>query len=124
MLFTNSSKVDDLRNPSVPLSLSKEGLEDVNGFTTHIFTTGSQHAFLPPYLEECNLSEDSEQTLLQGARYITYYNSPNTSSIYRTITSTQSKRFFATPTLLNVTKTSPINVTTQVQLLIDMLAMN
>ena len=52
MLSTNSSKVHDLRNPSVPPSLSKEGFKDLNGFTTHIFTTGSQHAFLPSYLEE------------------------------------------------------------------------
>ena len=124
MLSTNSSKVHDLRNPSVPPSLSKEGFKDLNGFTTLIFTTGSQHAFLLPYLEEYNLSEDSRQTLLQSARYISFYNSPNASSIYHTITSTQSKKFFATPTLLNFTKTSPINLTTQVQLLIDMLAMN
>ena len=30
----------------------------------------------------------------------------------------------ATPTLLNFTKTSPVNLTSQVQLLVDMLAMN
>ena len=107
MLSTNSSKVHDLRNPSVPPSLSKEGFEDLNGFTTHTFTTGSQHTFLPPYLEEHNLSEDSRQTRLQSARYISFYNSPNASSIYRTITSTQSKTFFATPTLLNFTKQAP-----------------
>ena len=124
MLSTKSSKVHDLRNPSVPPSLSKEGLKDLNGFTTHIFTTGSQHAFLLPYLVEFNLSEDSRQTLLQSARYISFYNSPNASSIYRTITSTQNKKFFATPTLLNLTKTSLINLTTQVQLLIDILAVN
>ena len=70
------------------------------------------------------MSEDSRQTLLQSARYISFYNSPTASSIYHTITCTQSKKFFATPTLLNFTKTSPINLTTQVQLLIDMLAMN
>ena len=124
MLSTNSSKVHDLRNPSAPPSLSKEGFKDLNGLTTHIFTTGSQHPFLPPYLEEYNLSEDSRQTLLQSAHYISFYNSPNASSIYRTITSTQSKKFFATPTLLNFTKTSPINLTRLVQLLIGMLAMN
>ena len=124
MLSTNSSKVHDLRNPSVPPSLSNEGFQDLNGFTTHIFTMGLRHAFLPPYLEEYNLSEDCRPTLLQSARYITFYNSQNASSIYRTITSTQSKKFFATPTLLNFTKTSPINLTTQVQLLIKMLTMN
>ena len=124
MLSTNSSKVHDPRNPSVPPSLSNEGFKDPNYFTTHIFTTGSQHAYLPPYLEEYNLSEDSRKTLLQSARYMSVCNSPNASSIYRPITSTQSKKNFATPTLLIFTKTSPINLTTQVQLLIDMLAMN
>ena len=70
MLSMNSSKVHDLRNPSVPPSLSNKGFKDLNGFTTHIFTTGSQDAFLPPYLEESNLSEDSRQTLLQSALYL------------------------------------------------------
>ena len=70
MLSTNSSKVHDLRDPSVPPSLSKESFKDLNGFTTHIFTTGSQHAFSPPHLSEYKLSEDSRQTLLQSALYL------------------------------------------------------
>ena len=124
MLSRNSSKVHDLRNPSVPPSLANEGFQDLKGFSTHIFSTGSQHAFLPPFLEAYNLSEDSHQTLLQNARYISYYNSPNASSIYRVITSTEDKKFLPTPTLLHFNKTSPVNLTSQVQLLVDMLAMN
>ena len=124
MLSTNSSKFHDLRNPSVPPSLANEGFQDLKGFSTYIFITGSQHAFLPPFLEAYNLSEDSPQTLLQNARYISYYSSQNASSIYRAITSSKDEKFLATRTLLNFTKTSPVNLTCQVQLLVDMLAMN
>ena len=117
MLATATSKVHVLRNPSVASAIARDALLNLNGFSTHLFTTGTQHAFFPCYAE-CYHSNEKTLDLIPKARYVADYNQPNASSLYGTIVAAPNRKFFATPTLRKF-----INVTYQTQLILDMLSM-